>query len=128
MKGSAALKPSTEEALLDQLEWMRQFDVRALERYFPKIAETGVVDYALLDRLSNHQADALRFQLSKAIRFVTKQMGRQQARQVTFLSVPGTVDHVTLHVSHEEIKQRLLIDALSDLCSAYSLPNPLGDR
>ena len=126
------LRPSTEAALIEQLDWMKQNDPRALERYFQAIANSGEVNYSTIDNLTTEQADVLRFQLQRAIRYTIRQQGRRMARDVSLSPLradqggsPGDSIGEDDIGGHERIKRRMLEDALNDLCEAYKLPNPL---
>jgi hypothetical protein len=131
--GSIKLKPSTEAALIEQLDWMKQNDTRALDRYFPAVSSSGEVTYATVDQLTHEQADVLRFQLQRAIRYTIRQEGRRMAREVSLSPLRSSLAGRTTELAeeddiggHERIKRRMLESALVDLCSSFGLPNPLA--
>lgn len=115
------LRPSTAEALKEDLERQRQFSAQFIERYFPKIADRGSVDYSEIDEMTYAQADAMVYSLAKSIRSFKKDAGRARARGVGFLKDETNGDDADQY----EIKAKQYSAALRDLCTVFGIEPPL---
>jgi hypothetical protein len=115
------LRPSSVEAIREDLERQRAFSVQFIERYFPKIATRGSVEYSDIDDMTIDQADAMSYSLAKSIRSFKKDAGRARARGVGFLKDEGNGDDSDQY----EIKGRQYAAALRDLCAVFGLDPPV---
>lgn len=111
------LRPSTVEAIREDLERQRAFSAQFLERYFPRIANRGSVEYEDIDEMTLDQADAMSYSLAKSIRSFKKDAGRARARGVALLKDESNGDDADQY----EIKGRQYAAALRDLCAVFGL-------
>src|SRR5437867_4425431 len=67
-KSATALRPSTVETILDQLEFQRERRPSWIAYHFPEIDRRGMAaDYEDVDRMNERQADSVRHLLARAI-------------------------------------------------------------
>jgi hypothetical protein len=114
-------RPSTIEALKEDLERQRAFSPQFIERHFRDAAARGSIEYKDIDELTLDQADAMSYSLAKSIRSFKKDAGRARARGVGFLKDQSNDSEG----EQFEIKAKQYAAALKDLCDAYGLDAPL---
>jgi|SRR2546426_4717364 len=118
-----ALGPGSVETIRNALEYRRAQRTAWIERYFPEVAQRGYLDYADIERMDRHQAEAVRYLLVDQILFWRMKKRKAQISSVTFLPDPRDQDRDL----EWRIRLRLSCEALAELCSIYSLENPLVD-
>jgi hypothetical protein len=111
------LRPSSTEAIKEDLERQRAFSPQFVDRHFPEILARGSIEYRDIDEMTLDQADAMSFSLAKSIRSFMKDAGRARARGVGFLKDQTNGDDAEQY----DIKAKQYSAALKDLCDAYGL-------
>ncbi len=110
------------ETLWYHLEMQYVHRTRWIERYFPNIANRGTLSYEDIDKITTTQAEALCQLLIEEMWFYQDRLRKFAARKVSFKEPEDTESDAENKLA---LRIRLCRDALSDVCLAYQLENPL---